>query len=120
MKHPGPDHPIVTEAFSGSVSVALAGSEIARSDKALALNEASYPTVYYIPRADIVMAGLQRSEKVTYCPYKGDAAHFSVVAGGEAAENAAWSYEQPYGAVAAIAEYLAFYADKVDITATPD
>jgi uncharacterized protein (DUF427 family) len=30
------------------------------------------------------------------------------------AENAVWSYEQPYDEVAVIKEHLAFYPDKVD------
>ena len=120
MKVPGLDHPITTEPFSGSVSVMLNNVEIARSDGALALSEASYPTVYYIPRNDVAMDRFQRSDKVTYCPYKGDAAHFNANAGGEVIENAAWSYEQPYGAVVEIGEYLAFYADKAEITAIPD
>jgi uncharacterized protein (DUF427 family) len=120
MKIPGPDHPIATEPFSGSVSVMLENVEIAHSSSALAMSEASYTIVYYIPRNDVAMEHFQRSDKVTYCPYKGDAAHFTANAGGEVIENAAWSYEQPYGAVAEIGEYLAFYAGKVDIVAKPD
>jgi uncharacterized protein (DUF427 family) len=119
MKIPGPDHPIVIEPFSGTVSVSVGNVEIARSGSALALSEAGYPEVYYLPRNDVAMERFQLSEKLTHCPYKGDAAHFSVDVDGEATDNAAWSYEQPYGAVAAIGEYLAFYTDRVELTAMP-
>ena len=119
MKLPGPDHPVTTEPFSGSVSVRFNNMEIACSERALALNEASYPTVYYIPRNDVAMERFQLSEKVTHCPYKGDAVHFSVNVDGEVTDNAAWSYEQPYGSVAEIGEYLAFYTGKVELSARP-
>ena len=59
------------------------------------------------------------TEKVTHCPFKGDAAHFSVNVDGEATDDAAWSCEQPFGAVAEIGGYLAFYTDKVELSAKP-
>ena len=34
--------------------------------------------------------------------------------GGERAINAAWTYEAPYDAVAAIRNHLAFYPERVD------
>ena len=68
----------------------------------------------YIPRADVDMAQLTRTEHATYCPYKGDCAYYSLPAGGERAVNAVWTYEAPYAAVAAIKDHLAFYPDRVD------
>ncbi|MFZ0109827.1 MAG: DUF427 domain-containing protein, partial [Pseudolabrys sp.] len=50
----------------------------------------------------------------THCPYKGDASYFSIDADGRSAENAVWSYEQPYPAMAQIKDYLAFYPSRVD------
>ena len=61
------------------------------------------------------MALLQRSERVTHCPYKGDANYFSINAGGKTLENAIWTYETPFPAMAEIAGRLAFYPDKVTI-----
>jgi uncharacterized protein (DUF427 family) len=60
------------------------------------------------------MALLTRSDRTTYCPYKGDAAYFSIALGGERSTDAVWSYEAPYPAVADIKDHLAFYPDKVD------
>ncbi|MBV9346764.1 MAG: DUF427 domain-containing protein, partial [Pseudolabrys sp.] len=73
------------------------------------------PARYYIAREDTDMAALRRTARHSACPYKGDASYFTVDAGGHTAENAAWSYEQPYPAVAEIAGRLAFYPDKVTI-----
>ncbi|MEM5274561.1 DUF427 domain-containing protein [Cupriavidus taiwanensis] len=114
VKIPGPDHPIAITPTPGRVVVRVAGRVVADSAAALTLQEASYAPVQYLPRADVDMAQLARSDHATYCPYKGDCSYFSVPAGGERGRNAVWSYEAPYAAVAAIGSYLAFYPDRVD------
>ena len=72
VKIPGPDHPITIEANSSRVTVTVGGKLIADTRNAVTLREASYPPVQYIPRRDVDMAALTRSEHTTYCPYKGD------------------------------------------------
>ena len=115
MKIPGPDHPITIERFTGDVTISHGDKVIARSGMALALKEARYPVVYYLPRTDVNMADLDVTDRVTHCPYKGDAMHFTIRSGGDVAENAAWSYRSPYPSVADIAGHIAFYADKVSV-----
>ena len=68
----------------------------------------------YLPRADAKMDLLKPTEHRTHCPYKGDASYFSIEAGGRTADNAVWSNEQPFPAIAEIQEYLAFYPNRVD------
>ena len=114
MKIPGPDHPISIEPNRSRVVVKVGGKNIADTSDALTLREASYPPVQYIPRRDVEMSALTRSEHTTYCPYKGDASYYSIAAGGERSVNAIWTYEDPYEAVAAIRDYVAFYPDRVD------
>lgn len=114
MKQPGPDHPIAISQNGGRVRVIFAGRTIADTTRALALTEARYPPVYYIPREDADMALLTRTAQASHCPYKGDASYFTIAIEGRTAENAVWSYEQPYPAVAAIKDHLAFYPDRVD------
>ena len=114
IKIPVPDHPITIEPNSRRVIVTLGGKVIADTTDALTLREASYPAVQYIPRKDVDMAVLERTDHASYCPYKGDAAYFSISAGGERSVNAIWTYEAPYDAVAAIEDRLAFYPDRVD------
>src|SRR5450830_136326 len=111
IKIPGPDHPITIAPAQRRIQVLLNGVVIANSTDALELREAAYPPVYYIPRKDVDMSQLQRSEHATYCPYKGDCSYYSLPAGGERSVNAVWTYEAPYEAVAAIREHLAFYPD---------
>jgi len=114
VKIPGPDHPITVAPTLGRVVVRAGGRVVADSLSALTLTEGSYPPVQYIPRADVDMALLARTDHTTHCPYKGDASYFSIPAGGDRAANAVWSYETPHDAVARIAGHVAFYPNRVD------
>jgi uncharacterized protein (DUF427 family) len=115
MKLPGPDHPITITANPHRIRVSAGGVVIAETTDALTLKEASYPAVNYLPRTDAKMALLARTERVTHCPYKGDANYFSINADGKTIENAIWTYETPFPAMTEIAGRLAFYPDKVKI-----
>lgn len=118
---PGPDHPIAIEPSRARVVVKVAGRVVADSRRALTLREATYPGVFYVPREDADMSLLERTDRRTYCPYKGDCAYYSIPAGGPRSVNAVWTYEEPYPAVASIKDHLAFYPDRVDsIDVTPE
>ena len=112
---PNASHSIEIVDCSSTVIVSKGSLEIARTNSALTLSEASYPAVRYIPRGDVDMAQLERSDHTTYCPYKGDASYYSIPALGEAGRNSVWTYEAPFDAVGEIAGYLAFYPDRVSI-----
>ncbi|CCD97112.1 conserved hypothetical protein [Bradyrhizobium sp. ORS 375] len=113
MKLPGPDHPITITPNPRRVRVVAEGVVIADTNRALTLKEATYPAVHYVPRADANMTALQKTDRVTHCPYKGDASYFSIVTPGKTLDNAIWSYETPFPAMAEISGHLAFYPDKV-------
>ena len=117
---PGPDHPIGIARNPNRVEVRAGDTLIADTSAALTLREANYPPVQYIPRADVDMAQLRRSDHSTHCPYKGDAAYFDIIVLGERGRNKVWTYEHPHLAVVEIAEYLAFYPNIVEITQRPD
>lgn len=112
---PSAEHPIGIEPNPRRVVVRVGDSVIADTRGALALREAAYPPVQYIPREDVDMSLLVRSQHTTYCPYKGDAGYFSLGLLGDKGDDAVWTYEQPYAAVAQIAGHLAFYPDRVSI-----
>jgi uncharacterized protein (DUF427 family) len=102
VKIPGPDHPITIERNRDRVVVKVAGRVVAETRDALTLREASYAPLHYIPRKDVDMTLLERTDHDTYCPYKGDCAYFSIPAGGARSTNAVWTYEAPYEAVASL------------------
>src|SRR4051812_13663679 len=111
MKIPGPDHPITIEPNPKRVRVLFNGRVVADTTRALTLREASLPPVQYFPREDADMVRFARTSSTTHCPYKGDAAYYSLTVEGRSAEDAVWSYEAPYPAVASIRDHLAFYPD---------
>ena len=55
------------------------GAVIGETQNALELTEGRYAPVIYFPRGDVAMAFLERTDKVTTCPKKGEAAHYSIV-----------------------------------------
>ena len=114
IKVPDPDHPISIEGNPARIVVSVAGRVIADTRNALTLREADYPPVQYIPREDVDLSQLKRTDHATYCPYKGDCNYYSVRGGGKKSLNAGWTYENPYPAVAQIKEHVAFYPDRVD------
>ena len=114
IRIPGPDHPISITRNPRRVVVTLGGKVVADTRDALTLREASYPPVQYIPRQDVDMALLVRTDHATYCPYKGEASYYSLPSGGARSVNAVWTYESAHPAVAAIQDHLAFYPDRVD------
>jgi uncharacterized protein (DUF427 family) len=113
-KIPGPDHPITLAPNPARVVVTVAGQVIADTRAAVTLKEASYPPVQYVPREDVDMSKLTRTDHASYCPYKGDASYYSIPAGGERSVNAVWTYEDPYPAVIQIKDHVAFYPTRVD------
>lgn len=115
MKLPGSDHPIAIAHNPKRVVVRFAGRVIADTTRALTLKESTYAPVFYIPREGVDMALLERTTHESYCPYKGDANYYSVKVDGRVAENAVWTYEAAYEAVAPINALMAFYASKVDV-----
>ena len=119
MKIPGPEHPISIETNPSRVVVTVGGQVIADTWQALTLRETSYPAVQYIPRRDVDMRALSRSEHTTFCPYKGEASYYSIPAGGDRSINAVWTYETPFEAMKQIKEYVAFYPDRVDQIGAP-
>ncbi len=115
MKTPGPDHPITITPAGKRWRAKFNDHVIADSADALVLQEARYPPVVYFPRDDVAMEYMTRTDRSTNCPYKGDAAYYSLKMDGDLAENAVWTYEAPYPAMTQIAGRLAFYPNVVEL-----
>ena len=105
------DHPITITPISDRVSITWRGHKIVETSGALELKEHVYPAVIYVPREDADMAVFERTTRETVCPYKGVASYYSL--GSDT--NAVWTYEHPKPGVEAIAGFLSFYTDKVEI-----
>ncbi|MGP6086603.1 DUF427 domain-containing protein [Antarctobacter jejuensis] len=94
---------------TGTWVVRAGGAVLAESTEALKLQEDGHAPVIYFPRGDIAMAFLDATDHSTTCPHKGKASYFSIASKSKTYQNAAWSYEDPKEAVAAIKGHIAFY-----------
>lgn len=108
------------EPESRRVTARFQGMTLADSRCARRLEETRFAPVYYFPRADVRMDQFERSDYVTYCPFKGKAAHYSLRSDEKTADNLIWSYEEPFRDAAHIRDYVAFYADQVEIVFPED
>jgi uncharacterized protein (DUF427 family) len=111
---PSEAHPITISPTQAKVVVRVGDEVVAESTSALTLQEGSYPPVQYVPIADV--PGLRPTTTASYCPYKGDASYFTLATADGEIEDAVWSYQDPYPAVAEIAGHVAFYPNKVTIS----
>ncbi|MFB3145725.1 MAG: DUF427 domain-containing protein [Nitrospirales bacterium] len=114
MSAPGHAHAITIEKNPNRITVTFNGTVLADTQSALVLKEGPLPPVNYIPREDVQMSYLQRTDHSTHCPFKGDASYFSVSVNGKTEENAVWTYEAPIDSVAQIKDYVVFYPEKMD------
>jgi uncharacterized protein (DUF427 family) len=92
----------------------LGGEVVVDSRAVMLLHETGHQPVWYFPRADVRADLLERSEKRTRCPWKGEASYWSVRVGDRLAPDAAWAYLDPLPDAPPLAEYMAFHWDALD------
>jgi uncharacterized protein (DUF427 family) len=105
------------DILSGSrhVRVVVDGVTVAESRRPTLLFETGLPTRYYLPVGDVRTDLLRPTESVTRCPYKGDAAWWSLEVDGKVHEDLVWMYRLPTPESQKIAGLLAFYDERVDL-----
>lgn len=112
-------HPITTKRTGEHVVVRTpAGAVLADTTNALAMREADYPVVQYVPLADVNTSLLEPTATSTYCPFKGEASYSRLAADPDRGD-VMWTYPQPHPAMKAIADHVAFYPDRVQVSITP-
>ena len=120
MLTPGPDHPITIRPADNRWRAEFDGHVIADSADAVILQEANLGPVVYFPREDVALEYAAKTHKASHCPYKGDASYYTFRMHSMIAEDVAWSYEEPFPAVAQIAGRVAFYPDRVRVYEVDD
>jgi uncharacterized protein (DUF427 family) len=117
-KSPGfakrPDYRVDFIPSPRRVRVEFGGEIIADSTRVMMARETGHTPVYYFPMADVRTDLMAPTDHGTHCPYKGDASYWTIKAGGKDAENAMWSYRDPYDESAAMKDYCAFYWGRMD------
>ena len=109
-----PDYRILFERSPRLVRVNFNGETIADSTDAHLLFETRHLPVYYFPRADVRLDLMTPTDHHTFCPYKGTASYWTIKVGDRTSENALWGYPEPFEEVAEIANFVAFYWNRVD------
>lgn len=111
-KHPG--YKIDFTPCAKRLRIKFAGATVVDTTAAMLLHETAHIPVYYVPRDDVRLDLLTATDHTTNCPFKGDAAYWSVSHDGRTADNAVWSYPLPYDEVPQIRDYMGFYWNKMD------
>jgi uncharacterized protein (DUF427 family) len=100
---------------SRQVRIEVDGVTVAESTHPRVLFETGLPPRYYLPKPHVRLDLLEPSDKVTHCPYKGQASYWSVRAGGTLHPDLAWSYPAPLPESQKVAGLVAFWDEKVDV-----
>jgi uncharacterized protein (DUF427 family) len=88
---------------------------IADSADAIILEEPGHSPVVYFPREAVAMEYMARTDRVTHCPFKGDACHYTLLMDANFAENGVWSYEDPLPGAELIEGRIAFYPNVAEL-----
>jgi uncharacterized protein (DUF427 family) len=102
------------ELVSQRLRVEFGGVVLAETEQAYRVLETATPPTYYFPPDDVRTDYLQPSQHQTLCEWKGMARYWTVRVGDRVAQNACWSYPEPFEGYEAIADYVAFYPQKMD------
>ena len=108
-----PDYRVDMLPRRNRVVVRTDADVIAETLHPILVDEQDHGLVIYVPREDVQMDRLEPTDTVTYCPFKGQAAHWRLT--GSDGPDIAWSYEEPFPEVARIEGYVAFYQDRVHV-----
>jgi uncharacterized protein (DUF427 family) len=110
----GPAHKLWWEDNPRRVRAIVGGTTVADSRRTKLLFETALGPVWYFPEEDLRTDLLERSDTVTHCPFKGDAAYWSLRVGEEVRPDLIWGYDAPLPGAPPLAGHRAFYFDRVD------
>lgn len=111
-----PSHTIELKLLKKRIQVIWNDTLVANSHNCIQMSEKNHAAMIYFPREDTYDELFSSSNKATYCPYKGDAAYWSLHTDTEEAENSVWSYPTPVHTLLPIMNYRAFYLDSMGAT----
>jgi uncharacterized protein (DUF427 family) len=106
--------PAIAEPTSLRLQVIHRGVTVADTVRGVRTLETSHPPTYYFPPADVAPGVLRPASGRSVCEWKGAAAYFDVIAGGDTLPRAAWRYAAPTPPFAMLAGFLAFYPGAFD------
>ena len=111
---PAPGRAVYTEPIAKRVRAEFAGQTVVDSTDVLLVSESGLQPVYYFPPSDVDLDLLERTERHTWCPTRGDASYFSMHVGDRVEDDVAWCYPEPLAGVMTIKERIAFDFHRMD------
>lgn len=119
-----PHYELKLTPLGSHLSVSYQGVSLVDTDDAYEFHETAHPTQIYVPRAEVDFSHLERSDSLTYCPFKNIASYYNVRVGADVVTDAFWSYEEVYDTlppsgngdgIQKIRGMLSFYRRKLDV-----
>jgi uncharacterized protein (DUF427 family) len=114
VEPPPPGQAMYIEPTPKRVRVVLGGETIADSRSVVLLHESGHQPVYYFPPEDVRAERLERSDRHTRCPKKGEASYYTIRAGDQEVEAGAWYYPEPIAGAEPLKDLIAFYWNRMD------
>lgn len=106
--------PAICEAVDLRLRVMVDGLLLADSRRGFRVLETSHPPCYYLPPEDVDLTALQRSERQSFCEWKGLAHYYDFQGENLRIDSLAWAYSEPSKHFKPLANYISFYASKCD------
>jgi uncharacterized protein (DUF427 family) len=78
------------------VIIEFEGETIVSSKECFEFRETAHSPQIYIPRAEVNLQHLIRTDSVTFCPFKNVARYYSVRVNGKEVVDAFWTYDEVY------------------------
>ena len=114
-----PRHRVAFVPRRARVTVEALGLRLADTTDVVAVEEDGYPPRNYVARDGVDMSRLEKTDKVTYCPFKGLATYYLVRGAQGELRDAVWSYERTFREAELLRDRVAFDADQVDESVEP-
>lgn len=108
-----PNHRVAFVPSRNRVTIEAGGVPLAETDDVVLVEESGYPIRRYLARDAVDMSRLEKTDKTSYCPFKGLATYYVIKTDDGEVREAAWSYEQPYHESELLRDRLAFDAERV-------
>ena len=106
--------PAIAERSERHVRIEHRGILVADTRAAVRTLETSHPPSWYLPPTDLTLGLLRRSERRSFCEWKGHAVYWHLAIGDDVLHDVAWSYPAPTPAFDIVRDHVAFYAGPLD------
>ena len=114
---PNPYHRVDCRPTTRRLTVSIGNLLLVDTDDTTIVFETTFEPRLYVSPSLVRTDLLRPSSTTSWCNYKGQATYWSALLGDQVVDDVAWSYEEPVDESAAIAGFMSFDGDKVQLAA---